>query len=567
MFPPFDAPLLSSPSGAPPASGTLLHTLIMASPLAIYTLDLGARVQLWNPAAERIFGWCAEEATGRLNPTVPAGEWPETRILLRAILRGDACTEREVQGIRKDGTRLTVGLSAARLCDAAGRPQGIMAIAADIADRRRLEAERLELLERERLARAEAEAAERRASLLAGASALLDASLDYPSTLGNLARFVVPALADYCLIDELEGEMLSRVALAHRDPEREAWLIRRQRHPLADDPERHPVVRALRGGETVLEEEVTDGVLDAIGHGPEHRRRLERLELRSYLIVPLTARGRTLGAMTLALAESGRRFGPADRQVAEELARRAALAIDTARLYRAARQAVRARERLLAVVSHDLRNSLATILLNASASLETEGVLPPDSPARQPLEWIARSAEQMNRLIHDLLDASSIEAGQLAIEAAPHDLTALVGTALEMCRPLATERKIALRSEIAAGLPPARVDGERMQQVLGNLLGNAMKFTPLEGRVLLRAERHGEREARISLADSGPGIPREHLLSIFDAFWQGTRGRVRGAGLGLAIAKGIVEAHGGRIWVESSSEAGSTFAFTVPLAD
>ena len=134
-----------------------------------------------------------------------------------------------------------------------------------------------------------------------------------------------------------------------------------------------------------------------------------------------------------------------------------------------------------------------------------------------------------------------------------------------MYRPLAAERRIRILSEIAGDLPPARIDGERIQQVLGNLLGNAVKFAPAHGRLLLRVERHGEREVRISLADSGPGIPREHQASIFDAFWQGSPGRGRGAGLGLAIAKGIVEAHGGRIWVESAPGAGSTFSFTVPI--
>jgi PAS domain S-box-containing protein len=569
LFP--DSPVLGSTRGAADrddlqVGDSLLHTLIVASPLAIYILDLSEKILLWNPAAEHIFGWSADEVLGEVNPTVPPDRWEESRAFREVILGGASFTERELRRLRKDGTEIDVRVSAARLCDADGVPQGLMVIAADITDWRRAERERAELLERERAARAQAEAAERRATLLAEGSALLDSSLDYRSTLRNLARLLVPALADYCLIDELEGELVCRVAAAHADPEKERLLRKDERHPLAGDPARHPVVRVLRGGGSVLVERVTDEVLGTIAHDEEHRLGLERIGLHSFMVVPLVARGRTLGAITLAFAASRRRFGSVDLDTAEELARRAALAVDTGRLYQQARQAVRARERMLAVVSHDLRNSLSTVLLNASAILDSGGSGTLGEMEREQLEWVSRSAEQMSRLISDLLDVSSIEAGRLSVELRARSVAPLVREATEMCRPLAGEKGISLTAEVADGTPPILADQGRLHQVLGNLLGNAIKFTPRDGSIRLRAAPGGAGEVLFAVSDSGPGVPEEHRDAVFELYWQGSRKGQTGAGLGLAIAKAIVEAHGGRIWTESRAEAGSTFYFTVPAA-
>lgn len=543
---------------------SLLSTLIAASPLAIFLLDLEERVQLWNPAAERIFGWRAEEVIGGRNPMVPPDRWDEADALMRLILRGESVTEREVRRRRKDGSLLDVGLSAARLCDQDGRPRGIMVIAADISDRRRLEEERANLLRRERLARAQAEAAERRARLLAEASLLLDSSLDLPTTLQNLASFSVPALADCCMIDELVGNELNRVASAHVDPERARWSRPRTRQ-LSALCERNPVVRALRTEESVLVEELTEELVDMLCEGdPVVREGASALGIHSFLVVPLMARGRTLGTLTLASTSSERPFAPADVEMAEELARRAATAVDTARLYHQARQAVRARERLLALVSHDLRNSLATVMLNASAILERpEPDAPLGEPERDQLRWITRSSEQMSHLIDDLLDVSTIESGGLSIRPALHDVRGLLREAVHLTGPLAVERGVSLEIETGEESLRVHLDYERVQQVLANLLGNAVKFSPAGGAIQVGASLvEGELQVRVS--DEGPGVPTDVRETIFDLFWQGRHDRKRGAGLGLAISRGIVAAHGGRIWVESRPEGGSAFVFTLP---
>ncbi len=241
------------------------------------------------------------------------------------------------------------------------------------------------------------------------------------------------------------------------------------------------------------------------------------------------------------------------------------LAADNARLYEEARAAMLARERVLAIVSHDLRNSLATVLLNSSAILET---VPPDAQdpgQRDQLEWIARSAEQMDRLIRDLLDLSSIEAGRLSVEPRSCGAAAIVSDAVNFHGALAAEKGVELGREFEDGLPAVEADHERILQVLANLIGNAIKFTAPGGRVMVRASAAGN-EVEFSVADTGLGIAMDDMPSIFELYWQAERGHRRGAGLGLPIARAIVEAHGGSIRADSEPSVGSTFSFTLPIA-
>jgi signal transduction histidine kinase len=233
--------------------------------------------------------------------------------------------------------------------------------------------------------------------------------------------------------------------------------------------------------------------------------------------------------------------------------------LEMSRMYDEARRAVDAREEVLKIVSHDLRNPLATISMSADLMLEVP--LPDEQRVRR-LTMIKRAGERMNRLIQDLLDVAKLEAGRLGITARPVDVSALLVEAEEMLRPLAAEKSIRLERTIGDGLPSVMADPGRVLQVIGNLVGNAIKFTPTGGRITLKAERVGS-EVRFSVSDTGSGIPADQLPHIFGQFWQGDRTDRRGIGLGLAIAKGLVEAHGGRISVESRVGEGTTFWFTL----
>ncbi len=225
-------------------------------------------------------------------------------------------------------------------------------------------------------------------------------------------------------------------------------------------------------------------------------------------------------------------------------------------------RAVRLREELLAVVSHDLKNPLASIRLNSELSLKT---LPKDStfsPLRKSLEAIRCATDMMTRIISDLLDIAKIETGQLSVEAKPENAGALIRDAIDALRPIAFQKNIQLLTDIPTDPLSVRADRERIIQVFSNLIGNAVKFTQTNGQVTVGAAKHNS-DVWFWVEDNGPGIPAELLSKIFDRFWQG-RSHRQGSGLGLSIAKGIVETHGGKIWVQSKPGEGSVFCFTLP---
>ena len=411
---------------------------------------------------------------------------------------------------------------------------------------------------REVTARRRAEEAQR---FLAEAGHVLASSLDYETTLRSLAGLAVPRLADWCVVDLCgEGE-IRRMAVAHADPARAETAREYQRRFPPDPDAEAGVAKVIRTGEPSLLPEIPDSLLEAIARDGEQLAMLREMGLRSAMIVPLVARGRVLGAITLVAAESGRRFDERDLELARMLAERAALSVDKARLYRTAQDASKLRDEVLSIVSHDLRNPLGTILTSVSFVPE---ILPnaPPAVARQ-LQIIRRQAEQANRLIQDLLDVSRMEAGRLPIDPESADARFLVLEACESSRPLAEGRGLRLECAAVAGLPRVRADRDRVLQAFGNLIGNAVKFTPARGTITVGAEP-GEGEVHFSVSDTGAGIRDEDLPHLFDRFYQARQTRRGGAGLGLAIVKGIVEAHGGRVRVESRVGEGSTFHFTLP---
>lgn len=275
--------------------------------------------------------------------------------------------------------------------------------------------------------------------------------------------------------------------------------------------------------------------------------------------------GRKLGTIQLWDKKDGVDFDEADEAILTQLAQLASVALENARLFRAAQDATRARDDLVAIVSHDLRNPVHTIHMAASFLLD---IAPPDDrrvQARRQLEVIQRSATRANRLIQDLLDVARIQAGGLSVDPVPVDVKSLLHEAVESATPLASAAQLSVVCDPPEALGPVASDRERVLQVFANLIGNAIKFTPKGGQIRILANPENG-EVRFTVADTGPGIPREHLDHVFDRYWQAKSTAKLGAGLGLSIAKGIVEAHGGRIWVESPPNSGAEFNFTLPLA-
>ncbi len=419
---------------------------------------------------------------------------------------------------------------------------------------------------RQRDAREAAERGERRAAFLAEASRVLASSFDTCTTLAQLARLAVPALADLCVVDLRRGDDgYVQIGAAHVDAEKEGMI--RSIAP-REHPRRHPLEEMFDAGEPVLLPEVPELLLRQIagaGNG-QLNELMDVLAPRSAMVIPLQVGDRQIGGITLVSAESGRVFGEDDLALARELADRAAMAVENARLFAQAQAATRERDEMLAVVAHDLRNPLSTVSLGAELLLDTT----PDDGTRtferRHLATVKRSAERMNRLIQDLLDVTRVAGGKLVMAPQEESLTQLFAEAAAMLRPLADTRGIELRTRGTEQLPRLSVDGARIIQVISNLVGNALKFTPEGGTVTLGVDWEPG-ELHVSVADTGAGISPEQLPHVFGRFWQANDADRRGLGLGLTIARGIVEAHGGRIWVESEPGVGSIFHFTLPAPE
>jgi signal transduction histidine kinase len=308
---------------------------------------------------------------------------------------------------------------------------------------------------------------------------------------------------------------------------------------------------------------VTPEFLESIAQGPEHLQALKATGVTSVMAVPLEMRGQTLGVLVFGSSTPSHVYGQDDLRLAKALADRAAVAIENARLYRASVQATRLRDQVLGVVAHDLRNPLSAILLQAGA-LQRQGT-EPERRSQKPREAIYDAVNRMDRLIQDLLDVAVLESGQLKIQPARLSARELIVGAVDVQRPLAASSSLELRVDVDPDVPDVWGDRDRLLQVLDNLIGNAIKFTAAGGRVAAGAASR-DQEVLFWVADTGSGIAREDLPRVFDRFWQATRPGRQGAGLGLPIAKGIVNAHGGRIWVESTPGEGTTLLFTIPKA-
>jgi signal transduction histidine kinase len=285
-----------------------------------------------------------------------------------------------------------------------------------------------------------------------------------------------------------------------------------------------------------------------------------------FLGVPVKHRGHIVGSLYLFKDAHREPFTDEDQRTIELLSAHAAVAMENVRLYAAAREAAHSRELMTAVVSHDLRNPLAAIRMKAEMLLHWPDAVGEQRGAERPqLEGIIRQADRMLRLIRDLLDAGSIEAGHMSIAKQPTPLRALTEDVLDDFGPAADEKSIRLEKLLPDVDFVVSCDRDRVVQVLSNLIGNALKFTGGGGRVTVRVERAGA-DVRFTVEDTGRGIPDAHLPHIFDRYWQPKGGARRlGVGLGLSIAKAVVEAHGGRIWVKSELGVGSIFGFTLPV--
>ncbi|PHJ56283.1 diguanylate cyclase [Nostoc linckia z18] len=725
-------------------------------PDAVFLTDLEGKIQRWLGNAEQIFGYTAKEAIAKpMNFLYPSDM--KTAIMAKIMqsiqATGDFCGE--IPCFRKDGSPVHIETTAKTVSDKAGNPIFLICINKDISERKQAEAERAQLMRQqvqEQTARKEAEADQQRSAFLAEISTALASSLDYELTLASVANLVVPFFADWCVIDLLEdNQFIHQVAVAHRDRTKVAlaWAINQQ-YPRQIDASQ-AVGRVLRTGKTEIAAEIPDAALVVAAQDAEHLGILRQLRLKSGIISPLIARGQILGAISFITDQNHRRYTQADLALAEDIAHRAAIAIDNARLYLEAQQsqkaATRSAERItllqsvtaafsesltplqvadvivdrgivalganfgmiallndtgtelevlrtvgcepdqinawqrfslnepvplaeavrtgqpiwaepsqtrairyphlsqqykeynfhawisiplmvegravggmsfgfiepqqldeeqrvfilslaqqcaqaivrtrlyeaertarsaaetanrvkdefLAVLSHELRTPLNPIL-GWSRLLQSQKL--DSAKTTEALKTIERNAKLQAQLIEDLLDVSRILQGKLNLDVTPVDLTLIISDAMATVRLAAEAKSIKIQTMLQPNVGQIAGDANRLQQIVWNLLTNAIKFTPSSGQVEIKLEQC-QGLAEITVSDNGKGIPSQFLPYVFDYFRQAdstTTRKFGGLGLGLAIVRRLVELHGGTVEAQSPGEGlGATFVVKLPL--
>jgi len=513
----------------------------------VIATEADGRVRFLNAVAEALTGWSAADARGRtLHEVFPifnedtraVVENPVDKVLREGKVVGLA---NHTVLVRRDGAERAIDDSAAPILGADGTLDGVVLVFRDVSEDKREELRRV---------------------YLARASEELIASTNYRDALTRVAQLAVPRLADWCSVDIAEGNVVEQLAVAHVDPTKVQYArdLNRRYPPDPTSPSGAPNV--LRTGKSELYAEISREMVERGARDAEHLRIIRELDLRSAMIVPLQGRERVFGTMTFVYAASNRRYGEADVAFAEELARRAALIVERRKLEEDAEIANRAKDEFLATVSHELRTPLQAIL--GWATMLKRGTRDP----AQAVESIVRNATAQARLIDDILDVSRIISGKLRLSLARVDVASVIRAAVDAVRPAAAAREIEIAEDVPADLGTFDADPDRVQQIVWNLVSNAVKFTGDRGRVDVRASRD-DNSVRIAVSDTGVGIAREHLQAIFERFRQVDSSATRqhgGLGLGLAIVRYLAEAHGGT--VDAASEGvgrGATFTVTLPV--
>lgn len=503
-----------------------------------------------SPSFERIVGWPVADWIGKsFVPLAHPADLPVAEQMLEMVLRGESLASYEVRIRTRAGGSLVAEITAVPHHEN-GRVVGVFGIARDVTRRKRME---------------EVQA------LVVEAGRVLNASLDPRETVARATRLAVPVLGDWAHSFVVASGVIQWHVGAHADPLQEPALGELIRDYPLDLAANTPMTRVLRSGEAVIVPDVADALLERLATGKEQLRLLRRLTPQSAMLVPLITRDQTFGVMTIVSTAAGRRYNLEDLAIAELLARRAALAVENARLFAAEREAfrlaeaaVRDREDFLAVAAHELKTPVTSLHGYAQLYLrqfEKDGALEEDRQ-RLALQNIAQQSARLARLVNRLLDDSLFTAGALSLDRDRVDLSALVERVARGAQEATARHTIVVTTP---GPVTAIVDQLHLEHALANLLDNAIRFSPFGGPIEVTIAMISSDRARIRVRDHGIGVPPENRSDLFTRFHRAhTRSYRSGLGLGLYIGRRIVELHGGQIEAEFPDDGGTCIVVTLP---
>jgi PAS domain S-box-containing protein len=523
-----------------------LAAIVSSSEDAIASATLDGMITSWNTSAERVYGYKADEVIGRpFSILVPDERNSEVDLYTARLARGERIDHFETVRKRKDGRLIDVTVSYSPVHGQEGRLVGTSVITRDITEERRANQVTL---------------------FLAQASEVLSTLVDLKGTLQKVANLAVPFFADWCVVDLVDAEgVLQRMAVAHVDPKKLEMAHEVTSNWPPDPSSEEGLYQVLRTRKAQLVSDVTDSMLARKIEDSHLLTAFQQIGLRSYMVVPLVVRAKALGVITFAVATSDRRYDERDLAAAQDLARRAAVAIENAELYQALRDADRRKDEFLALLAHELRNPLAPI----ASALEIMK-LPADASAITDARNMAeRQLHQLTRLVDDLLDVSRIMRGKIELRKERVELSTIVARSLETTRPRLEAEGHALTVSLPDHPIWLEADVVRVSQVLSNLLSNAIKYTPSGGQICLSADAN-DSQVEIRVHDTGIGISSDILPHLFDMFMQAAPGSMQsqgGLGIGLTLVKNLVEMHGGKVKASSPGPGkGSEFVVTLPVA-
>jgi PAS domain S-box-containing protein len=542
---------------------TVLHT---AGSLVVI-LDSNGCILRFNRFCEQLTGYTFDQVKGRKTWELflPPHQVETAITHFEQVRRSTCMIECENTWVSKEGQQRLIAWCNTPLMGTGTVAEYVIATGMEITERRKAEEARAQII-REQAARVEAETAQRRFAFLAEASASLFSTLDPENILSAAARLAVPVISDWCMVySNSESGVLEPVQVSHADRDKnEAARVLLTYTP---DParEHQPLLKVQRTGQPHLVAEISQDRLEEFANDENHMALLRYLGFAGAIVVPLVARGRILGVIQFASAGPERRFGCPELSLAEDFCHRVAMAIENAQLYHRAQEASNAKDQFLATISHELRTPLNAML--GWARLLRSGKLDSASAARA-IETIERNARAQAQLIDDILDISRIVMGKLRLTFQNVELAPIIESALEAVRPTAEVKGIQLESDIDATCGVISGDPNRLQQIVWNLVSNAVKFTPAGGRIRVRLE-HSAGRVQLCIRDTGQGISPEFLPHVFERFSQAEGSSTRshtGLGLGLSIVRHLVELHGGNVRAESPGVGrGATFTVTFPV--